>query len=130
MPHPARRAVCYIALPLAVVLSAGCASEAPRVQRTQSATTSPITPPRAEPVVTIDSLIAGDRGCYLQIRDVAGRPRTELAAFDLCEQPKLAGQRVRLVYETAPVMAASCQGDPACTRSDTVRLVRAATPVP
>lgn len=79
-------------------------------------------------VGTVTRVESGDVACYLHLRDDNGAPFTELADFDLCtREPSLQGKRVRLQYQVAKVMAASCQGDPACRKSDTVALVTAAT---
>ncbi|HEX2203975.1 MAG TPA: DUF1176 domain-containing protein [Longimicrobium sp.] len=80
--------------------------------------------------VTIRGLTAGDRGCYVEVEDAGGRTRTEMADFELCERDDLAGRRARLTYGSATVAAAACQGDPACARSDTVRIVARAEPLP
>lgn len=75
-------------------------------------------------IATVQSLAAGDRACYVELIDEQGELTTELANFEVCEQD-LVGQQVRLTYETANVLAASCQGDPDCGESETVMLVSA-----
>lgn len=90
------------------LLLAGCMSSAPR-----------------EAVLT--AAVDGDRACYLSVED-----QTEplLASFDVCaEAEALIGQRVRLTFETAQVQALSCQGDPSCPDTETVRLVVGVEPV-
>lgn len=80
--------------------------------------------------VTIRSVTPGDRGCYLEVEEAGGATRTEMADYALCERDDLAGRRARLTYGSATVAAAACQGDPACARSDTVRVVARAEPLP
>jgi hypothetical protein len=70
----------------------------------------------------------GDVACYLELTDTVGRVYREMADFALCEHPnRLTGRTVSLAYTPARVMAASCQGDTACTRTDAVLLVTGAT---
>jgi len=73
----------------------------------------------------------GDVACHLELTDTVGRVYREMADFTLCEPPeRLIGQWVHLTYTPARVMAASCQGNTACTRTDAVLLVTGATPAP
>jgi hypothetical protein len=72
----------------------------------------------------------GDAACYAELSDEAGRVQREMADFALCDQAdRLVGQTVTLAYQTTRVMAASCQGDATCTRSDVVALVTRANPI-
>lgn len=71
----------------------------------------------------------GDRACYLSLEDAAGVPFQELADFALCERVDLVGQRVRLTYEEATVPAEICQGDPECTETTRMPIVRDAAPL-
>ena len=64
----------------------------------------------------------GDVSCYLQLRVAGGTVETVHADFELCPADDLIGEKVRLVYETTPVQAASCEGDPDCARTDLVPL--------
>lgn len=71
----------------------------------------------------------GDAACHIELADEAGRTHREMADFTVCDQAdRLTGQLVSLSYKPTRVMAASCQGDTACTRFDTVALVTSATP--
>ena len=71
----------------------------------------------------------GDVACHAELSDEAGRVQRELADFALCDQAdRLVGQLVALNYKPTRVMAASCQGDTACTRFDVVALVTSALP--
>ncbi|MBE9108664.1 hypothetical protein IQ273_04440 [Nodosilinea sp. LEGE 07298] len=73
-------------------------------------------------VATVQNLIAGDRACYVDIIDVGGVYSTEYADFEICEQD-LVGRDVQLTYESGTITAASCQGDPACSETETVMLI-------
>jgi hypothetical protein len=71
----------------------------------------------------------GDAACYAELSDDAGRVSREMADFTLCDQAdRLTGQVVSLTYKPTRVMAASCQGDTACTRFEVVALVTGAVP--
>ena len=73
----------------------------------------------------------GDTACYVTLKDDRGATFDELADFDLCAMEKsLKGKRLALTYKTARVMAASCQGDPDCKKSETVVLIASAKPAP
>jgi len=75
------------------------------------------------------SLERGDAACYAELSDDAGRVLREKADFALCDQAdRLTGQTVSLTYTPTRVMAASCQGDTACTRFEVVALVTGALP--
>lgn len=69
------------------------------------------------------SLTPGDSACYAEI-DVDGDVRNEMADFSVCEQGEAwLGERVRFSWKEANVLAADCQGDMDCGRSDTVTLI-------
>ena len=73
----------------------------------------------------------GDTACYVTLKDDRGATFDELADFDLCSLEKsLKGKRLALTYKTARVMAASCQGNPDCKKSETVVLIASAKPAP
>lgn len=73
----------------------------------------------------------GDTACYVTLKDDRGASFDELADFDLCTMEKsLKGKRLALTYKTARVMAASCQGNPDCKKSETVVLIASAKPAP
>lgn len=73
---------------------------------------------------------AGDRACYLTLKDPGGRETQVPARFEVCEAaPALAGRRVDLSWGALRLSAADCVGDPACPRSETVTgVVRASLP--
>ena len=73
---------------------------------------------------------AGDVACYLTLEDADGEPFTEMAAFEICEQQAaLVGHRVALSYAMENVLAAECQGDVDCGKSDRVALVTSVKPL-
>lgn len=79
----------------------------------------------SDEVVTITAMKPGDRACYLSVTGPAGA-RSEIAAFEFCERDDLIGQRVTLTTVATQIQAESCQGDPECRETETVRLVMAA----
>ena len=73
----------------------------------------------------------GDTACFVTLKDDRGVTFEEAADFDLCVKDKsFKGKRLALTYKTARVMAASCQGDPDCKKSDTIVLIVSAKPAP
>lgn len=81
-------------------------------------------------VGTIVTMQSGDTSCFVQLRDDAGKRFDDRADFEICTQRSLIGKRVTLTYKSAKVMAASCQGDVDCRKSDTVVLIVSARPTP
>ncbi len=66
----------------------------------------------------------GDNGCYLTIKDEKGNEFIEVGKFEICSQkPPLKGKRIALEYRLETIQAASCYGDPKCTKTETVPLV-------
>jgi predicted small lipoprotein YifL len=78
---------------------------------------------------TIVSMTAGDRACYVTVREAGGATVEKAAAFPLCERDDLVGRRVLLTTAMANIQAESCQGDPDCTETERVRMILAADPV-
>lgn len=73
----------------------------------------------------------GDTACFVTLKDDRGVTFDEPADFDLCAREKsLKGKRLALTYKTARVLAASCQGNPDCKKSDTIVLIASAKPAP
>ncbi len=68
------------------------------------------------------ALQAGDVACYADI-EVAGEVQNRMAGFHVCAQEGLIGKQVRLGWEQASVLAADCEGDMDCGRSDSVQLI-------
>ena len=75
--------------------------------------------PRAGRLVALQ---AGDVACYADV-EVKGEVQNLMAGFHVCEQEALIGKRVRLGWREASVLAADCEGDMDCGRSDTVQLI-------
>ena len=71
----------------------------------------------------------GDTACHITLVDSAGRVHQEMADFVLCEAPeKLLNRQVTPSYTTATVVAAACEGNTRCTKTDKVALVTRAVP--
>lgn len=133
-----------VALGLAVV---GCQPQQPTVEDPAikspgTAPADPVSPPEAgtaeegpaaatagTTVGTVQSLTPGDRGCHVEWSTDLGNTVQDIAAFELCDRTDLIGQQVTLTYEIANVLAADCNGDPNCGRSDSVNLVVNMEPV-
>lgn len=74
---------------------------------------------------TVTDIQTGDTACRLVLKDDQGRGFQEMADFALCERPKAwLGRRVALSYMQATVPAESCQGDPACRKTQKVLVVQ------
>jgi hypothetical protein len=73
--------------------------------------------------VLIKALNPGDTACYITLENARGKRSEEMASFELCERPKLVGQRVLLKRKAEKVMAASCQGNMDCKKTQTVNLI-------
>jgi hypothetical protein len=66
----------------------------------------------------------GDVSCAMTLEDDRGREFTERGDFEICfQKPSLVGKRVALTYGMANVLAAECQGDVDCRKSERVALV-------
>jgi hypothetical protein len=117
---------------LAVALAA-CGNEPPATPQPpvpqQSAVPSPpSTPaPPAGKVAsgTIKELQAGDVACYVTLETSTGELANEMAGFEICEKRDLIGKKVALTWEEANVLAAECQGNVDCGKSDRVWLIGA-----
>lgn len=83
---------------------------------------APMPPPPATTAV-LRSLTLGDRACYVTLEDAQGLTREEMGRMELCELTALVGQSVSPSYGEEAVAAESCQGDPECTQTETVRLL-------
>ena len=78
--------------------------------------------------VTLKELQNGDRACYVVVTTAKGEEQSIEGDFDLCpsnskDAPKLIGKQVTSKTKKANVLAASCQGDVDCGKSDEVDLV-------
>lgn len=80
---------------------------------------------------TLLSAQAGDVACYLEIRDEAGKSRSWMADFELCETAAARiGRRFALTWQAGNVLHPSCQGNPDCGRSQRVMLITGLRPLP
>lgn len=68
---------------------------------------------------------AGDVACYLSLKADDGTEFQESAAFEICEDTGLIGKRLKLSYSVENVLAAECEGDVDCGKSDQIVLVTA-----
>ncbi len=82
-----------------------------------------VTPADSVATGTLKTLTAGDRACYVEVADAAGKLREVMAAFEICEQTNLVGKNVALTSRMESVSAESCQGDPECAEREDVLLV-------
>ena len=73
-------------------------------------------------VATVTDLSAGDRACYVDLIDENGKKTVSSLILKYASKI-LVGAQVRLTYETANIIAFSCQGDPACGRSERAILI-------
>jgi hypothetical protein len=96
---------------------------------------APAPPPAAAPLTgTLTGLENGDRACYVAL-DLDGAAQSIEGDFELCaggskDATALIGQRVVVTRERANVLAASCEGDVDCGKSDAVDLVVSITAAP
>ena len=87
------------------------------------------------PSVTLKELQNGDRACYVVVTTARGEETSMEGDFDLCpnntkDASKLIGKKVTFKTKKANVLAASCQGDVDCGKSDEVDLVIEITTAP
>ena len=85
--------------------------------------------------VPLGKLEPGDRACYVTVTPPDGKPVTLPGDFDLCpggttDATPLIGTVVRYATRHDKIQAASCQGNPDCTDSDSVDLVITIVPAP
>ena len=90
--------------------------------------------PAAVPIGTLEELQNGDRACYVIVTTAAGKQSIE-GSFELCpgggsDASGLIGQRVTWTTEKSNVLAASCEGDMDCGKSDEVELITTITAAP
>ncbi|MBX3160527.1 MAG: hypothetical protein KF773_31470 [Deltaproteobacteria bacterium] len=90
--------------------------------------------PAASPVATLKELQNGDRACYV-VLDKGGEQVSLEGDFDLCpnnphDASALIGKKVTYTTKKANVLAASCEGNVDCGKSDEVDLVVTITAAP
>jgi len=83
--------------------------------------------PTAAPIVTLKELQNGDRACYVIVTTAAGEQSLE-GDFELCaggtrDATSMIGKQITYTTRKDKVLAASCQGDVDCGKSDEVDLV-------
>ncbi len=79
-------------------------------------------PESGRPIATVITLQNADTACNVELQFENAGPEIWLADFAICQQ-QLQGKRVRFKTKKSKVIAASCQGDPACTESEEVDLI-------
>jgi hypothetical protein len=112
-------------LTLLTLLVGACAS---------SGTPAPKTPAASTSAVTLVHLENGDAACYVLVKQADGTERSLQGSFELCEGGEhdasaLIGKQVTYTTEKENVLAAECQGDMDCGKSDEVELVVTLTEV-
>ena len=90
--------------------------------------------PAAVQIGTLDELQNGDRACYVVVTTDGGQQSIE-GSFELCpgggsDASALVGRRVTWTTEKSNVLAASCEGDMDCGKSDQVDLIVSITAAP
>ncbi len=74
-------------------------------------------------LATIKRLTSGDRACYVEIVDLQGQLSTQFAEFSICQEKRFIGERAELTYKPGNILAASCQGNVDCGKTDPVMLI-------
>ncbi len=121
---------------VALVLLVACAGAAPAPKAPEHDDAPPVpVHHEADDRATLVKLEPGDRACYLSVTQADGKPATLPGDFDLCpggatDATPLVGKTVRFATRHDKIQAASCQGNPDCTDSDSVDLVITIVPAP
>lgn len=130
-----RRAPAEASLVLALVAAtlglSACATAAPAPAHAPPIATAAAAARVDPPAATLQRLENGDRACYVVLLTAAGERSLE-GDFELCaggkhDATRLIGKRVRYTTRRARVLAASCQGNADCGKSDEVDLVTTLT---
>ncbi|AVP97876.1 hypothetical protein C7S18_12010 [Ahniella affigens] len=114
-PAIARRCACTLVFAFAVVT--GCAAKEPDMLTVGGES--------KHAAGTLLEAQAGDIACYLSLKADDGTEFQESAAFEICEDASLVGKRLKLSYSVENVLAAECEGDVDCGKSDQIVLVSA-----
>jgi hypothetical protein len=73
---------------------------------------------------TVTEMNVYNFACYIGFTDDQGADFTESAELGFCKDPdKFDSKRYALTYKLSKIQAESCQGDPKCTKTDTVPLI-------
>jgi hypothetical protein len=75
-------------------------------------------------IATVKSMQNGDVACYVDLIGDDGNAYESMADFEICDKRRFIGKRVKLHYEQGNVLAASCNGDMDCRRTDTVWIIK------
>lgn len=111
---------------------AACSSKAPTP--VGSGTTPAAGPAQPSATLTLKELVNGDRACYVHVTTASGEQSLE-GDFELCpggarDASALIGKAIVVTTKKENVLAASCQGDVDCGKSDEVDLVTSIAPAP
>ena len=115
---------------------AACGGKAPVTSTTTSAPAAAAAAPAGQiGPVTLVSLENGDRACYVATKAADGTEASIEGDFELCpgaskDASALIGKSIVYTTEKANVLAASCQGDVDCGKSDQVDMVVSITAAP
>ncbi len=93
---------------------------------------APGNPPN--PTGLLTALENGDRACYVHLTTATGDVSYE-GSFELCaggprDATALIGKPVQATTKVESIQAASCEGNPDCTASETVNLIETLTVAP
>ena len=100
------------------------------------ATTAPTGGAAAAPAaVTLVSLTNGDRACYVAFKGADGEEKSQEGSFELCQgggsdASALIGKQVVFTTKVENVLAASCEGNMDCGKSDSVDMIETITAAP
>ncbi len=109
-----------------VVTASACGDQASQPPAATPAATPTAAPPPGKPAsATVTELVAGDAACYVTLKPDTGEAVTEMAEFEICEKTELVGRKVDLTWKQGEVLAAECQGDVDCGKTDKVWLITA-----
>jgi len=78
----------------------------------------------------IQRMVPGDIACYIDIADAYGIQYQEMADFQICDQRHLINKNVKFYYQKTNVLAASCNGNPDCRRSDVAYIINYVEEIP
>ncbi len=92
-------------------------------------------PAPASEAVTLKELQNGDRACYVLFTTAKGEDSSMEGDFELCQGASkdasaLIGKKVTYKAKKGKVLAASCQGDVDCGKSDEVDVIYEITAAP
>lgn len=77
-------------------------------------------------VGTITNMQMGDAACYISFKDAKNKVRHADASHMICNDTSLLNRKATITYIKASIIAAHCEGDPACPDTETVWIVDSA----